>query len=119
MATNDSSIHRAIQTVGERSRLERKQAERIALLVTLAFVCVVGLTAWLTDGRVFTGPWNAVMSFEEAGKPSRMSAANCRKPENKHTPYCENRRGKAEASWQSISRHHNGKANAFTLHGKK
>ena len=73
MAADESSIHRAIRTVGAKASLERKRTERIALLVTFAFVCAVGLTAWLTDGKVFSGPWNAVMSFEEAGKPSRMS----------------------------------------------
>jgi hypothetical protein len=93
---------------------QQKRMERLAMGATVMFAALVGFFAWYTDGRLFTVPWSVLMGLE-AQKAPRDPAQNCQHPENAKTPYCIERKAKIEGDWQSISRHHRGKGNAFTL----
>lgn len=101
-------------SVQQRSRLRNL----IALGATGAFLCTVAVLGWLTDGEIFTNTWQAVVRFEAPGAAPRDIALNCANPKNKNTPYCDKRDQQLRSTWNGITRNNDGKAAAFTLHGK-
>lgn len=52
------------------------------------------------------------------GKDTEQNiVANCRKPENRNTPYCQERAASTQSSWRGITRG-DSKDQVFTLHGR-
>jgi F0F1-type ATP synthase assembly protein I len=96
-------------------REKRKKQERITIIIVAGVISTFVFLGWLTDGRIFTAPWEAVIQFEAPGKASRIVAINCRIAKNKNTPYCLNRQAQTKREWNGIVR--GGSKQAFSLHG--
>ncbi len=104
---------------GEQERRRKALIERFILGATLTFCVLVISAVWYSEGKVLDGTTRFLAQF--AGKDAqspRDFAQNCRHPKNRNTPYCLERTAEIDASWQSMSKNQEGKANPFTLHEK-
>ena len=110
-ARRESSKTTLSKTLKRPSR--KKRQERLVLILAIVFSVGIAVLAWLTEGRLFTVPWEAMMALEAPGNASRSAAINCQNPKNRNTPYCLNRKAEVKANWEGIQR---GGGKGFNLH---
>ena len=105
-------VERAVQERARKARLERN-----ILISVVSIISIMGIAGWYTEGAIFSGAIEVMNSLKSGAKQSRQPELNCLRPENKFTPYCQERKSRIEQDWRSTTRS-NGAPNQFSLHGK-
>lgn len=96
----------------------QKRVERLTLVFALCFVVGIVALVALTDNPIAEGTTKVMHAMGLGGKGEpRNFVLDCRKPGNSRTPYCQERMGRAESTWKSITRFGD-QPNAFSLHEK-
>ena len=87
-----------------------KRSERFAIWGTLGFLVVIGVMVVYADDVLWT------MGIDIAGQ-HRNRVIDCKKPQNKNSPYCQDFKARQESNWRGITRFGD-QPTAFTLHGR-
>jgi hypothetical protein len=103
-------------SVIETAALKKRQQDLLIISGLVVFLTTIALVAWTSDGRIVSSSIKFLQSFEPL--ESRNHAANCSKPKNKNTPYCQERKAAINASWTEMNRSSGGKNAPYTLHGQ-
>ena len=97
------------------AKIKSKNKETLILVITLGsfFVIVILASVFDVGQNTFVGK---VFNFRPR---SSNFTQNCQNPENKNTPYCQDRIAEKESTWKSMGSGGGGGGNGqFTLHKK-
>lgn len=98
--------------------LAREKKERIFLYCILAGVSLFVFAVWYTEGRLLDQIVDSLRRVERVFVPDNGSMVSaCRRPENRNTPYCQNRANATQRQWKTLMGGGKG-GNQFTLHGE-
>lgn len=94
-----------------------RNTERFFIIALFFTMVVVGVAAWLTDGRVFRIPGEILNQFEPPPESFRNATNNCQVESNRNSPYCQERAAQTESNWRAVGKAKTG--NAFRLNQVK